>query len=125
MSNAALQIVPTSNLVGEGVGYDNAVEFLGHVTAIGNAWQAEVGGDGGLHVTGKGARYYARWGNGNDKVGVGLNAADACLSLVAKLATDLKTWAAEVDEDGNSADLSAALLASIHLLNLEEFEVVR
>ena len=120
MSNAALKIVPTSNLVGEGVGYDNAVEFLGHVTAIGDCWTESVGGFGGLHINGKGQTFYARWGSSHDRVGEGLTAADACLNLVAKLAHDLKTWAKD-----DRLELAPALAASIHLLKLEEFEVVR
>gem|GEM_PF-3844946 len=120
MSTAALKIVPTSNLVGEGVDYDNAAEFLGHVTAIGNAWTQQIGGFGGLYVHGKGATFFARWGNSHDRVGTGLTAADACLDLVAKLARDLKAWARD-----DSCDLASALEASIALLKLEDFEVVR
>ena len=115
--NAALKIVPEA---APKVDYDNAVEFLAHVTAIGNAWTQQIGGFGGFYVHGKGATFFARWGNSHDRVGTGLTAADACLDLVAKLARDLKEWS-----KSDELDLAPALAVSIHLLKLEDFEVVR
>ena len=102
------------------IDYENAVAFLANIAVIGDAWSEAIGGFGGLRITGRGKEWFAHWGKGHDRMGRGSDPAAACLDLARTLANDLKTWAAEIDDDGTTMELSTALKASVALLKLEE-----
>jgi len=113
MSNAALKIVPPQPFTDAEIG--NAEDFLGEVWKIGAAYDAQIGGQGSLHIRRGRDGYIASWG---DRIGSlecgGSCIVDAVMALVAKMAGHLRDWTLD---DG--ADLSPALSASLALLRLD------
>ena len=93
---------------------DAAEDLLVDVYRIGEAWTAQVGGWGGIHLQGRSGNYHARWGSHGGPTGSGACLVDALLDLAKKLAKDLSDWSREDD-----SDLAGTLTASISALRLD------